>query len=279
MKTVPGIEGTTVQDERIVIDRGPPSSALDEWVGPNINTRRRAKIASVLGVGRLRRKLGCGHWGCVYAVDAPWVVKITADPTEAPIWNQLDRLQAQHAEVFGGVARVRDVVRLLPDLPYGSAALRVHAIVREAAEPFLCGGQASPTTETALAPEEYQVIRYQLRRYRTAAALFHDEEGSFRDIDESVRRRSATETMQNAAERLAEDVPAALQLGLTLGALITSGIALRDVHLNNIGWRIWNIPGKRVLPEGLIITDPGHSPTEWQPEGIAEYSVNPRPNR
>ena len=40
------------------------------------------------------------------------------------------------------------------------------------------------------------------------------------------------------------------------------GMVLRDVHLNNIGWRVHTEIDGDTLADTLIIFDPGHTPTE-----------------
>jgi hypothetical protein len=83
--------------------------------------------------------LGCGLWGCVFDSEPPWVVKLTRDRTEGPIWAYMAELlgDSEVSAELDAFLRVRDVVRIHPDVIFGSEEMPVYGIVREAAEPVL----------------------------------------------------------------------------------------------------------------------------------------------
>jgi len=89
-------------------------------------------------IGRL---LGCGRFGCVFESEAPWVVKLTRDASEGPVWSYMQSL-LEPDEDFPELATnlpsflvVRDVVRITPDVVFNGAVQPVFGIVREEAVP------------------------------------------------------------------------------------------------------------------------------------------------
>ena len=69
--------------------------------------------------GRLhRQRLGCGRFGCVYESEAPWVVKLTRDESEGPVWSYMAELLADEdiGPLLPSYLRVHDVVRIRPDV-------------------------------------------------------------------------------------------------------------------------------------------------------------------
>lgn len=245
-----------------------PSELVREWVGER-GARRRYKVARASGFRDLEDVLGCGRWGCVYQVPGPWVVKVTADPTEAPMWARLASMRRRAPHLLEGAARTASIVKLRPELHYGpDEAYEVFAIVREEAEPFLENNEISIATAARISKNDYANINWALLGYRRAAEAFHAQTAS---------RAQAIETMRDMTEVL-ELIPGADLLAITLRYLAVSAVAPQDVHLNNIGWRKHErLAGQPEAPLGLIITDPGHTPTVWQidEEGaIQEFSVN-----
>jgi hypothetical protein len=95
--------------------------------------------------------LGCGHYGCVFRSQGPWVVKLTVDPTEGPIWSNIVELLDEEPWGVGGFSRVKKIVRLTPDVGAGRRKRRLYAIVREECEPAftLVVDRAYPTEQTA----------------------------------------------------------------------------------------------------------------------------------
>jgi len=263
-------QDSTVRHET-VLKAPTPASTLREWASP---ADRRVRIAKTLEFGPLGEELGMGHWGVVYALESPWVVKITVDPTEAPMWSKLGTLDPL---LMAGLARSARIVRLLPDMPFEMEEFPVFAIVREEADMFLAqvpGVVPSERTLQELGQAGFNRVRYALGKYKVNAELYHNENGAWNNVEPSVRVRSSIEGMLNYAEKLME-LPGAELLGGTLYHLTSKGIALRDVHLNNIGWRKYEIPEMGRLPSGLMVTDPGHTPTRFSmARPIPAYAVN-----
>lgn len=85
------------------------------------------------------RRLGCGLYGCVFSSQTPWVVKITRDPTEGPVWAYMAELfgDPELAGDFPAFLRVQDVVRIRPDVLFNGKEQPVFGIVREEARPVV----------------------------------------------------------------------------------------------------------------------------------------------
>lgn len=85
------------------------------------------------------KRLGCGLFGCVYESESPWVVKLTHDETEGPIWAYMQELldDPEVSPELDAFLRVREVVRIRPDIVFDRETLPVYGIVREAAEPVV----------------------------------------------------------------------------------------------------------------------------------------------
>ena len=82
-------------------------------------------------------RLGCGRFGCVFESRIPWVVKLTRDESEGPIWSYMSELLSD-TDLTASLAaflRVHDVVRIRPDVVFNDEVQPVFAIVREQAEP------------------------------------------------------------------------------------------------------------------------------------------------
>jgi len=112
-------------------------------------------------------RLGCGRFGCVYESSAPWVVKITRDDSEGPIWSYMAELLADE-ELVGmlpSYLRVHDVVRIQPDVIFNDESQPVFGIVREEAAPvFIEVPFTNPrdkydvTYEIALSPQTLSIL-------------------------------------------------------------------------------------------------------------------------
>jgi hypothetical protein len=251
--------------------------------------------------------LGCGHWGCVIASTPPWVIKLTRDPTEGPIWAKIvgwTREQDERTNGLGteGVVRVKDIVRLRPDVQFRGKTFPLHAIVREEAIPLLGGGAGlgmslytmellgfnEAAKKRGLSESEfYYVVPDSLRRWadrhpdlpliagnaRELADLLHGLE-KYRDAATAWHHQHELKRPQPYKINAAEDnMQAAIghmsgwignAIGETLGEMLSDGLVLRDVHWGNIGWRIHpERPGDE-FQQTLVIYDPGHTPTETQ---------------
>lgn len=116
---------------------------------------KRVALEGILGV-QLGDVLGCGHFGCVLDSDSPWAVKLTTDPVEVEMWVQLQNAIAKKGSGQWGLTRVKEIVRLKPNL-HGK---RVWAVMREKVEPLLAAetGTISERTrvEIGLPPPQYE---------------------------------------------------------------------------------------------------------------------------
>lgn len=111
-----------------------------------------ARFATTLGVP-LGSRLGCGRYGCVFESESPWVVKITRDESEGPVWAYIQELLGEPledgeegdtgAERYPSFLAVRDVVRVRPDVVFNREEQPVYAIVREEAEPVFTSVERS----------------------------------------------------------------------------------------------------------------------------------------
>lgn len=234
--------------------------------------------------GKLGEILGCGHWGCVVdMVDSPYVLKLTIDPTEAPVWLKLSELIRENGS-GEGFPEIHRVFELRPGLPYYGKLRIPHGIVREKVAPVLDGsGRVTVRTLTELGLQ----WEFEAPPGFTYTALGHLDYSSLPnatqvmgDIRDFIRTLDALRAYRDAAhdwhaashpdgrERAEVKLWRAIdfmegwvgyQVGDSLRMLTESGLILRDTHLGNIGWRVM---GEDFGPRGLVIFDPGHTPTE-----------------
>jgi hypothetical protein len=99
-------------------------------------------------------RLGCGRFGCVFESKSPWVVKITRDESEGPIWSYMSELLADPnlPRAFPSFLRVHDVVRIRPDVEFNDEIQPVFAIVREEAVPVF------EQVQTTNPRDKYEVV-------------------------------------------------------------------------------------------------------------------------
>lgn len=102
------------------------------WVEQLLEKREAIERAVGMPLGHM---LGCGHWGCVFESEHPWVVKLSIDPTEGPIWMKILSLVGEERYGEGGFPEIRVVRRITPDIVVGGRKRKVWAIVREGIEP------------------------------------------------------------------------------------------------------------------------------------------------
>jgi len=125
-----------------------PKYGRKRWVRDLLAKRDALERAIGMPVGEL---LGCGHFGCVFQSDPPWVVKLTVDPSEGPIWDTIQWAIDENGGYGGtGFARVAKVVRLRPDVGEGRRKRALYAIVREEVAPVFAtiDGQVLESDET-----------------------------------------------------------------------------------------------------------------------------------
>ena len=51
-------------------------------------------------------------------------------------------------------------------------------------------------------------------------------------------------------------------VGEFLGEMMLQGLVLRDVHMYNVGWRTEPEVNGEELHKGIVVFDPGHTPTD-----------------
>lgn len=258
---------------------------------------KRSRIEGALGAS-LGDMLGCGHWGCVFVSEGPWVVKLSIDPTEGPIWSKIAGLVEDEHYGGDGLVKLKSITRLTPDLVVGGRKRKVWAIVREGVEPVFREyrpkelGDRGRGTRTLTSKFTNDLLGYSkpqawnlpvmnhkqedfakgissLFKYRDLARFWHIKHDALRgrQREKIVERYGAAfeEGLDRTAERIQHvaDVgfsgPHMAPLGESLSMLASNGIYLRDVHNLNIGWHV---------PTGdddwarVVIFDPGHTPTE-----------------
>lgn len=110
----------------------PEPRSRKRWVNDLLEHRDAVERAIGMPLGAM---LGCGHFGCVFRSEGPWVVKLTVDPTEGPIWATIQEKIAEAVYGEDGFARVKEIVRLRPDV----GKRKLYAIVREDCDPLMEG--------------------------------------------------------------------------------------------------------------------------------------------
>lgn len=276
------------------------------WQNPNLTGNPRVKrwvtdildnrkaVEKAIGVP-LRGVLGCGHWGCVVDSKRPWVVKLTIDPNEAPVWLRINQLIEEESYGQGGVVRTKGVYEIKPGVMYGGRRKRVYAIVREEVAPAFTFFRGTYDLELTVATKKKLDINPGLRAlfdYRSDGRSFITAGGEpvsspkidelittcealikFKDLAYTWHARSTdrfpqhfpgAEAIKDRLERTTYRMrgPIGGAIGETLLMLVSNGVVLRDVHLFNIGWRTQSeIPGYGYEDKTLVIFDPGHTPT------------------
>ncbi len=265
------------------------------WVRRVLEIKPAIERAIQAPIGRL---LGCGYWGCVFDSTPPWVVKLTIDPTEGPIWYRIQRVFEQQGG-GDGLVRVRTLVDLRPGVTYGGRRRRLFAIVREAIDPIFSypprremaagigpkftrrtkrelgvadqydlgvfrgvpgigvmteRGPVSVSRGVVPALDDFERFILELQSYRNNALAWHS--GVYAKQAVAPALRNAIARMYSS--RFGGDVAESLDV------LLQNNVVLRDVHLQNIGWRAYaEAPGfEPANPHSIVIFDPGHTPTE-----------------
>jgi hypothetical protein len=259
---------------------------------------KRPQIEQILQepIGRM---YACGHFGCVFQSNDPWSVKLTIDPDEGDIWAGLLQFQIEADYGTDGIAKVREVVRLKPDVQWRGRKRALHAIVREEIYPVWEGqnldrlsaatldhlgiaGLEPPRGFTRwsfeairrrdtrdhpdLPPrvrgnlQEFYSLLMALLKYREAAEKWHHGATLKREYNRKRLQDQAWDEMTAAMNGMSGAIGG--YMGETLASLMSHDIILRDVHWNNIAWRAHDRIEGEELPLTLIIFDPGASPTK-----------------
>lgn len=262
-----------------------PSEALYDSLTPERMRRLSVLLSEQINVQMPPEPqlLGVGFWGCVFEARAPWVVKITVDPTEAGAWSLLDTEAQARPQLMAGAARiVGTILRILPDVELDETIegpvdmepgdYPVFVIAREAAEPARHSGEWSEATyERTTEPERYQ-LKENLLDYRKLAYQFYE-------ATRHAQKRSALKALRECAARLQREA-VLRELGVTLEHLATIERPPRDTHLGNIAWRSheeipgWESGPTGYMPLGLILIDPGHTPTGTAAPTVETFHLN-----
>jgi len=240
------------------------------WVEALLTKREAIERAVGVPLGIM---LGCGHWGCVFESEPPWVVKLSIDPTEGPIWSKIAGLMRDEVWGLQGFPEIKSLHRIVPDIVYGGRKRKVWAIVRENVVPVFVNSRrglsfsdftrAKYGLPEGVSPHGRALAQYGrdaedlqraldgLHEYKRAAQSWHDFHGI------PSQRETHEYRMQRVAE-IAFQGPACAPLGESLNMLASHGVYLRDVHLLNIGWHVGRDDDDW---DRIVIFDPGHTPT------------------
>lgn len=254
------------------------------WIDQVIEDRETIEDKIDMPMGEM---LGCGRWGCVFASDEPWVIKITRDPTEGPLWATLQEWQRNTStQNNAGLVRIREVLQLRPGVDFEGEEWPLYVAVREGVvpiypsygSPVLTKGAArmldlEPYTKLSSDPslltDESQLYwtLQSLKLFREHADDYYRSLFEPRDEDPPYYAGEFELQLMDSTLKLMSEQGGWIggPLSLTMQTLVESGIILRDVHGRNVGLRVHrNIYGEE-LPPGLVIFDPGHTPTPERP--------------
>ena len=259
-------------------------SRVKAWVTELLTKREAVERAIGMPLGNV---LGCGHWGCVFDSTPPWVVKLSIDPTEGPIWSKIAGLVRDEEWGTLGFTEIKSIHRITPDITYGGKRRKVWAIVREGVTPVYNDTrsrvQRTEFTEDVLARSSHNEDDFErgmegLRRYKTAAADWHAMHMTPRSyIQRRVSELARAEygSIEGAEQKMQRILDGYFHgglmapLGESLNMLAAHGVYLRDVHSLNIGWHAARDDNDW---DRVVIFDPGHTPTDAT-EGIEEALV------
>jgi hypothetical protein len=244
------------------------------WVSDLLE--RQDELEDILGVP-LGLTLGCGAFGCVMQSTGPWVVKITSDPTEGNVWQIIQNEERAVPGSMAGFPRVRQVLRVRPDIVTELGPRPLHIIVREGAAPVFTAQDAiskrtlrelglpangydpmkwfpySPPPDTLM--DELQEARVPARERPQVMENIYGMLGmltilrTYRKIGRDVMNERwmdggiSSET-RATVKRQTKFIMASLHdwwgsapLARSLMRFANDGEALTDVHFLNIGWR------------------------------------------
>jgi hypothetical protein len=282
-----------------------------EWVQELLKDRAAVEHAIREPIGQM---LGCGYFGCAFDSRDPWVVKLTIDPQEGPMWAVImDILREEGGRGQSGFTRVKEVVRLRPGVGTGKRKKALYAVVREEVQPIFESKPPNSLTDYSvrrleLDPDDKQInptiIAKQAPDLDRFSADLVDTRGipaasaeriaaQLRDFWNAMRAMFVYDTAvaKNRKRRLSKkDMAAQIRqalalckgevgrgLGDGLAVLLDHGVVLHDLHVLNVGWRIFaDIEGWPRLDRGIAVFDPGFTPTPYKPK-IGERIVENAP--
>jgi hypothetical protein len=280
-----------------------PAGATNDytWQGPMwaaFIRDHRERFERIVGAP-MKQILGCGVFGCVYQSDGPWVVKITRDSAEGPAWAAIaDALRDAERKYTHGFLRVREIVRIHPNVVFDSKEQYVYAIVREEAQPVFTEDTSMGFADQPALSEETQkrlgiteaslvasgvrapvvmdiakrIDKFPVLVQKKFAQLYYMLSAMriYRATARSVFGASPVEQATLLAEMGAhafaiQKTPISRELGFTLRLALAHEMIFPDLHLYNLGWRSKaTIDGDR-RPRCMTILDPGLATTAYMP--------------
>jgi len=255
------------------------------WLDRLFDKGRKQKIEQILG-GKIGRMYACGAYGCVFRFQSPWVVKITTDIDEGPIWSYLHDFQEAHPNTFTGFTRIKRLIALETD--YTSADRPLYIIVREEVAMYHKTGKTdawdfTPYTKKMLKDprwnngnasknsKELLGALNDLGEHRWTASQYHKLLDL--DIDDPEREKALNQLRYWQAKL--EDSWATRAFAQSFWKLVESEVVIRDIHDYNVGWRMHETLDGQQLEPGLIAFDPGATETTLEAERAESYAVNP----
>lgn len=217
------------------------------------------QVEGVYGI-TLGDVLGHGHWGVVFATSDPTrVVKVSVDPTEGPMWKML--MDKKLSDELDGLATCYAVHKLPVDYKWRSKQLDMWVILRE---------NIAPRTSMKIELDEHE-----RREERIGEKLLID----FIDISRKFAKMKSQWKKQLYFDQAWElctkmySIQPTYYIAETIEQVYHSAkTLLADVHLGNIGYRIfesdWKSPSKC-----WVIYDPGHSKVLEKPEIANLFNV------
>lgn len=254
------------------------------WVRSYLTGDRGRRIEDIIGAP-LGKPLGCAHFGCVFEWIQPWVVKITRDPTEGQVWSFIKQFyDSGEWEGREGVVVVKRIVRLHPDVEWKGKLWPVHLIIREEVLPAFDRKHGHTLWQQQLYSISDESMR-RIERNNYVATELHQTDNAlkkFKNGAEAYHKAINKKRPRQYEIERAEDVctealnrfrgATSGHLGEFLGAMMLRKLVLRDVHSYNVGWRIHD---EMEMHKGLVVFDPGHTPTDRGGK-IEEVRLNPR---
>jgi hypothetical protein len=203
------------------------------------------RLADIFGVDVYADPLGCGYYGCAYETEGPYVIKVTADSDEGPMWERLRLLQQQGA-IEGGLPKIVRVVALtLTDRPWSARIPRAYATLREDVAPL--------------------ANKFRARQFLGILGEY---------AAESASEPPDEQRLFELADAVSEYSPETRELGDLLYRLAELGIPPHDLHEGNLGQRSDAQFGE---PGQVLFIDPG---TTFVEQTIGErFAANPWPKK
>lgn len=258
--------------------RGMPSWVMTEIMGAKSPWRPRIdQWLAKHGLKPTRTVLGCGHYGCAYQLAdkktngfAPWVLKVTRDPTEGPMCDWIAAHQQRGDGHFrAGFAHMKEVATLPHEVSRRGKKFPVFLILREFVRP-----NHSPSDRDARMFDVLNELR-DVSRILDKKSLSVRERHYLREI---LGVQNPEDIWWHNQMELAQ-TPRFDAIGGVFEWLRSKyNVVLKDVHSGNIGERVYpqswgdaNVDGTNV--GDFVIFDPGHTPNAYK---VPSVLANPR---